>query len=526
MSQADTSTPSPSPGSGRLPRTEQRPQSYGERLHAAFHQPDTPIYRATQGTVWALIVLSIALFGVELSLDKGHSAHLWLERIDVALMIFFGLEIVVRIATWQPPAQNFYKPSALSLFRSQIWPRVAYCLEPLNLVDIMTVLAVVPALRGLRALRLLRLLRSTRLLRYSNPFAGVVRAFEENGLLFTVAFSLVGLITMVGGISIYLVDGEKNNSINSLADGFYWALVTLTTVGFGDISPQTTLGRLVAAALMIAGMFTLALFAGIVGHTLLHTILSVRQEQFRMSAHVNHIVVCGYNPGARMLLEEILKEFSDTERELVICAPGERPPYVPPEFTWISGDPTKESELDKVRLAHAAAVIIVGSRSVEPQLADATTILTTFTVRAYIKEHKATTQRAHPLYIVTEILDEENVEHAKTAGADEVIETTRLGFSMMAHAVSMPGTGAIISRVAAAGAHSLYTTPVPPDIECPQRYDTVAHVLKNRHKCLLIGVRDAQGDEVINPPDSTTIESSMQLIYLAEAPLKFKRGLR
>lgn len=473
-----------------------------------------------QSLVWALILLSIVLVGVELWLDKEDPAQKLLEQIDLVMLAIFGAEIVIRIATYRPPALNFYKPSALGLLRSQLTPRLLYAVEPLNLIDILTVLAVVPALRGLRALRLLRLLRSTRLLRYSNPFSGVVRAFEENGLLFAVAFSMVGIAVLVGGISIYLVDGEVNDKINSLGDGLYWALVTLTTVGFGDISPISTLGRIVAGALMIAGMFTLALFGGIVGNTLLSTILTIRQEQFRMSANVNHIVICGYNAGARMLLDELIKELDFNEREVVVFSPGQRPQDIPPEFTWIEGDPTKESELDKVRMAYAAMVIIVGSRTLVPQQADAITLMTAFTIRSYKRRHPTTQQRARPIYIAAEILDAENVEHARTAGADEIIETTRLGFSLIARAVTHPGTAAIMSRVAASGAHSLYVglTPKPPGDDLAWRYEDLARHIKNEFGVLLIGTRDPNtGKDEINPPNERRVEPTMHLLYLARA---------
>ena len=112
---------------------------------------------------------------------------------------------------------------------------------------------------------------------------------------------------------------------------------------------------------------------------------------------------------------------------------------VPHQFTWVSGDPTKESELDKVRLDHASAAIIVGSRDMIPQQADAITILTAFTIRRYLRQKDSHGHRVRPLYIVAEVLDAENVDHARTAGADEVIETNRLGFSLLAHAIVMPG---------------------------------------------------------------------------------------
>ena len=252
------------------------------------------------------------------------------------------------------------------------------------LVDILAVLALFPELRGLRALRLLRLLRTTRVFRYRNPFAIVLQAFEENGLLFAFAFSVLGVATLLGGLSIYLVE-VKAQPVDRRRSwtAFWWALVTVTTVGFGDITPVTSLGRIVGGVLMVAGMFTLALFAGIVGSSLVSGMLSIREEQFRMSDYVNHVVVCGYDESTHILLDALSKELDLDETRVVMFDDHERPRDLPPDFLWVQGDPTKESELDKVRLTHAAAVIVSGARDMSPQNADARTILTAFTIRSF-----------------------------------------------------------------------------------------------------------------------------------------------
>lgn len=237
-----------------------------------------------------------------------------------------------------------------------------------------------------------------------------------------------------------------------------------------------------------------------------------------MSTSMNHVVVCGWEPGARMLLDAILAEIDTESTELVIFAPKERPADVPPEFRWVTGDPTKESELGKVRMEMADAALIVGSRRLSPQDADARTLLTAFTVRSYMAAQPSTARRHRPLYLVTEILDAENVNHARTAGADEVIETTRIGFSLLSHAIVQRGTAELLGRITAAGAHSLYVGTPPPDVALPADFATVAKTLKDRHQVLVIGLTDARGrDQTLNPPDDRSVAAGDRLIYLAEA---------
>ncbi len=488
------------------------------QIHTAFHQPASRSYRLVHNAVWALILLSIGFFALEFFIED---AQPWAQLLGVAdrvVLILFVLEIGLRIGSYRPATLELFQLSPARRLRAHITGRLSYCLQPVNLADILAVLAVVPALRSLRALRLLRTIR---LFRYSDPFQAIVRVFQENALLYGFAFTILSVATLVGGISITLIEKGENPQINSLADGLWWGLVTMTTVGFGDITPVSPLGRIVGGVLMIMGMFTLAIFAGIVSRTLLHAVLGLREEQIRMSDFANHIVICGYDSGARMLLDALLQELKNSSTAIMVFADGDRPGDLPSSIQWIPGDPTKESELGKVRLLHASSVIIVGSRAVSPQHADATTILTTFTIRSYLRRQESQLERRKPVHVVAEILDSENVAHARTAGADEVIETTRLGFSLVAHAITMPGTADIMGRVALAEAPNLYVGPVPSDHHLPTAFGPLTHALKREHGVLVIGLRDEKRKrDRLNPPDSATVHENQQLIYLAERPME------
>ena len=494
---------------------------FSTSLHAAFHEPDTRIYRIVQGVVWVLIVLSISLLVVEALLPEVSPAREFLQTIDNVILGLFAVEILLRVGTVQPPTLKVFRRAPLGRIRAHVLTRLAFVFRPMMLVDILAVLALFPELRGLRALRLLRLLRTSRVFRYRNPFAIVLQAFEENGLLFTFAFGVLGVTTLLGGTSIYLVEGRLNPEIWTIADGIWWALVTVTTVGFGDITPVTLLGRIVGGFMMIGGMFTLALFAGIVGSSLVHGMLSIREEQFRMSDYVNHVVVCGYDESSHLLMDALKLALNLTQTRVVFFEDRERPRALPPEFLWVQGDPSKESELDKVRLTHASVVIVSGARDVSPQAADAASVLTVFTIRSFLKrQEKQASERRRPLYVVAEILDSENVDHALAAGADEVIETRRIGFSMIAHAVGFHGTATTMSRVLLSGAHNVYIGLLPRETEAPISFGALLIEMQlSKRGGLVIGVRTPGGEDLINPPKSLVLDPGTRLIYLSEKPL-------
>ncbi len=489
-------------------------------IHAAFHQPETQVYRVVQGFVWLLITGSIALIAAGFFVEPDSPTSQLLIRIDHLVLWIFLVEYVLRVVSYQPPGLGLFDRTPRQRILYSLAKRLGYCLTPLMLIDLATVLALAPQLRGLRALRLLRVLRFPRIFRRANPFKAVMLSFRENRLMFAFGLLMVSGATVLGGLTLFLIEGplaKETQTISSLGEGIWWALVTITTVGYGDIIPATLIGRVVGGVLMVSGMFTLALFAGIVSQTLLRAVLSIREEQFRMSTYVNHVVVCGYDPGARMLLDALLAELGAHGPTVVLFAQGERPAGVPLEFTWVNGDPTKESELDKVRLSHAAAAIVVGNRKVLPQQADAHTILTVFTLRSFLEQRGAAARRRNPMHVVAEILDAENVAHARTAGADEVIETTRLGFSLLAHSVVAPGTAAIMGRMAASRAHSLFVSEAPPELELPATFARVAAHLKSTHGALVIGLRrPGDAEDLLNPPDELSVPPGSRVVYLAD----------
>lgn len=492
-----------------------RTMDQGSWLHRAFHRRSSLAFKWIDGVSWAFTIASIVLLALELVL---HPEGVWLTRAKEAeafILAYFAAELSLRVISYRAPELDLF-PGPLAQARFAVIGRLRFLLRPLNLIDLVTVLSFVPALRGLRAFRLLRLAHGVRLFRHSNPLLGLLRAFEESWLLYSSIFGFLLSAVVVSGLTLFFVEQGRNEAIETVADGFWWAMVTITTVGFGDITPVTMPGRWVGAALMVTGMFTLALAAGVVSTTLLSVVVNLREDQFRMSSHTHHLVVLGYDRGAAMLLGALLEEVVDAAQQIVLMGESERPPELPTEFYWVRGDPTRESELEKVRLSTADTVLVVASRGISPQQADAATILTVFTIKSYLRGHKLHRERKRPVYVVAEILDSENVAHARTAGADEVIETTRLGFAMMAHSVKAKGTGQIMSDVASAGAASIFIGRNP--LTDVHDYKELSRRLMDDLGITVIGLEDADGVLRLGHEACRRVRQARGVVYLAVEP--------
>jgi voltage-gated potassium channel len=217
-----------------------------------------------------------------------------------------------------------------------------------------------------------------------------------------------------------------------------------------------------------------------------------------------------------LLLEALLHEHDVDQNKIVVFADLERPPDVPPELFWIRGDATKESELDKVRIGRASAVLVAGARLLSPQQADAVTLLTLFTIRSYLKKQRATARRHLPVYVVAEILDSENVEHARAAGADEVIETRRIGFSLLAHSIAHHGTADTLSEVVLSGENTLFVGEISKDLGVRTFGELTEGLDLRRRGGIVLGVTNSQtGEDHVNPPDDLRLNSHMKVLYLA-----------
>lgn len=182
-----------------------------------------------------MAVLAVAFVLVGVVSDEAAPAQAErLDLIDYALTAVFFAEFTIRL--WVAPVRSRYLRS--------------------HWVD---ALALIPTVRGVRLLRLLRLLRLIR------TFAGLFRVlsgFERMARHRNLAFLFLawGAVMVVCSSGLYLAENGVNDQIQSPADALWWGIVTLTTVGYGDIYPKTAEGRIAAGVLMVLGI---TLFAGI-----------------------------------------------------------------------------------------------------------------------------------------------------------------------------------------------------------------------------------------------------------------------
>ncbi|MEM1348590.1 MAG: ion transporter [Myxococcota bacterium] len=495
--------------------------SFKDSLWHTLNDPADDRYGIFSTFITTLILISVALVFVQLNLDPGSPLYQQLELIDRVILLVFALEFFGRlwvIRNWRPQRVRL---SPFEVARYFLMSRLRFILSPWGLIDFLALLPLVPFLRSLRILRLLRLLRSVSLFRYASPARALFGALQRNAVLFSVVFGVLGVSVTISAVMFFFAEYSKNPGIDDFLDAMWWALVTITTVGYGDLSPVTVGGRLIGSGLMIAGMFVIALFAGVISSTLVDQLLPLQQEQVRMSSLSDHFIVTGWNENVPMLLQQLEQEHSHDVPPVLIFAPIARPPGLDPNYLYIRGDFTLDTEWDKVRLDYARSVVIVADdtdNSARPGTRDATTVLTVFTVRGL--ERRFTIERREPLHITAEILLPENVRHAKTAGANEVLATALVGNSLLAHTASNPGVSDVMNTLLLTARDNIYTCPIPSELISGQTrlFSEIHETLRRTRRVLVIGIVH-RGEVILNPDFERPIFLDDRIIYLADRPV-------
>lgn len=262
-------------------REEARPSGGGnwrKTLHDIIFEADTPSGKLFDVVLLILIALSVLVVMLE-SVDSISSrmgrAFGVLEWI---LTIMFTIEYVTRLMAVRKPLRY-----ATSFF---------------GIVDLLAILPTylslffpgTQSLAVIRALRLLRLFRIFKLARYVEAYTKLQRAIalaRPKIIVFMIA--VLTIVTIVGSL-MYLLEGEQDSGFENIPVSIYWAIVTVTTVGYGDISPTTELGQFLAAVLMITGYAIIAVPTGLVSAEIaaVDGTVAINTQHCRNCAEDNH----------------------------------------------------------------------------------------------------------------------------------------------------------------------------------------------------------------------------------------------
>jgi voltage-gated potassium channel len=230
---------------------QQKQRSWRNRLHEVIYENHTPAGRAFDIALLVLIVLSIIVVMLDSvpSLNRRYQELFF--YLEWGFTILFTIEYILRLVCIRKP--------------------LLYATSFLGVIDL---LAIVPSylsifyagavsLLVVRSLRLIRIFRIFKLTHFITEMRFLSSAIKASLKKIAVFMLFVLALVIILGSVMYLVEG-KENGFTSIPDSIYWAIVTLTTVGYGDISPVTPLGKFIASMIMFIGYGFIAVPTGIV----------------------------------------------------------------------------------------------------------------------------------------------------------------------------------------------------------------------------------------------------------------------
>lgn len=256
------------------------------QLYVIIFESDTPAGKLFDVVLIACILLSVFLVIIESM--KGLPSFLMepFFIMEYVFTAFFTLEYLTRIYCSPHPRK--------------------YVLSFFGIVDLLATLPLYigllfPGVRYLliiRAFRLIRVFRVFKLFSFLNEGERLLTALKESSKKIAVFFLFVVILVTSIGTLVYMIEGTQPNSqFNNIPNSIYWAIVTMTTVGYGDITPVTGLGKFLSAFVMLIGYTIIAVPTGIVSVSMMKDYKRQRDKECPYclrSGHEDNAVYCKY----------------------------------------------------------------------------------------------------------------------------------------------------------------------------------------------------------------------------------------
>ncbi|MGM7684899.1 potassium channel family protein [Cytobacillus sp. Hm23] len=311
--------------------------------------------------------------------------------------------------------------------------------------------------------------------------------------------SIIIIMIILFGTIIHLLEP---NQFPTIFDGIWWAIITTSTVGYGDFVPASTIGRLVAIILILAGTgFVTTYFV-----TLAATAVAKENEfmEGKISFKGEHqIIIIGWNGRAYETITHLSK-LKPAIEIILIDESLEHNPLPNKNVHFIKGNPSQDHTLKKANVNSAIMALITADQSKDELTADMNSILTLLAIKGLNCN----------IYSIVEILTSHHVNNAERAGADEIVQTTKLSSYVMVNSLLSHGMAHTLLKMLdhLKGSKIMYIQTTTDLIN--QTFRDVSHSLLCK-RILLIGVK--RGDEsYVNPSHSFLIKAQDELLVIMD----------
>ena len=220
------------------------------RLYQVIYQANTPAGKLFDVALILFILLSIVLAMLDTVAIYHQRYGSYFSRAEWFFTLIFSVEYLLRLISIQRPLKYVFSFYGIVDFLAIAPTYLSFFFPGME------------SFLFVRILRILRIFRVLKLARYTRQANTLWSALAAGKIKIIVFLSFISTITVIFGSTMYLIEGPENG-FTSIPRGIYWAIITLTTVGYGDIAPKTDLGQAVASVVMILGYAIIAVPTGI-----------------------------------------------------------------------------------------------------------------------------------------------------------------------------------------------------------------------------------------------------------------------
>ncbi len=469
-------------------------------------QPGDKISFVCDMFILVLIALNIIAIMLETVVSIQERFHFFFHLFDIISVVLFSFEYFLRI--WVSVESDF--PG------TQFRKRIKYIFSPMAIIDMLAILpfylAFLPVdMRFLRALRLLRVLRIFKIGRYSNSMGTMGRVFTRKRDDLLITFFLIFILLIVfANLMFFIENGAQPDVFTNVFQAMWWGIVTVTGVGYGDMYPITTLGKVLGGVIAILGIVTVALPIGILGAAYVEDTEKKRKGKIRMIHSSDHIIICGYNRITKSVLEDLITFGHDAKIVLVTNRPN---PEIG-EIIYVNADWTDIDVLKRVSIEHAAACVIMAEgfsgmrEDTNNEVIDMRTIFTLYKIKINYPD----------VHTVVEVINPEHIEMVKSnIKGDEVILKEIIDGNMVANCVKMPRISHLLYEIINMEGKVIRETTVKKlglNEECLYA-DVITYGIEN--EITFIGfIRGEENVSQLSPSKNETIKKGDRLIFITE----------
>jgi len=317
-------------------------------------------------------------------------------------------------------------------------------------------------------------IRST-LINIKNQF---MRLFD-NELIKVITILIV--MWLVGAIGILILEAKNQPDFNSLKNTLWWTIVTMTTVGYGDMSPQGDYSRLFATFIMLTGIGISASLTG----TISSIFVTKKIREGRGLENIkskNHIIICGFNPNLEMILDFIIKSYNNEFPIVLINDLSEDDinsilsKYNKIDIKYVKGDHSRESILEKANIKNAKSVMVLTDDT--DINGDQKTILSTLTIKNINSD----------LRVIAQVSNRENITHLRRANVDEIIINDKFETFMTASHILDPGVPQALYQLIDENSLHRFQSKNIPDSFIGKTFDELSKHYRDKKGWICIGL--------------------------------------